>query len=67
MTTPPFTCTTCLFFSPNLANDGANGQCRRRAPHIQIFEDGNVRSIWPIVRATNFCGDHSTVAEEVEG
>ena len=67
MSLPPFTCATCVFFSPNLANSGANGQCRRRAPLMQIFDDGNTRTVWPLVRAVNFCGDHSTVAEEIEG
>lgn len=63
MTRPPFSCAGCAFFSANLATDGRNGQCRRRAPHFVIAADGARLTMWPLVRADAWCGDHATVED----
>ena len=66
MTAPPFTCSTCVFYSPNHNNNGASGQCRRHAPTLHIYEDGGRAALWPMVRAASFCGDHAEVAQAGE-
>lgn len=60
---PPFACATCIFFSENIHHP-SNGQCRAKAPTLQILADGGTRTLWPLVRSHFWCGDHA-VAEPV--
>ncbi|MFB0874562.1 MULTISPECIES: hypothetical protein [unclassified Sphingobium] len=57
-------CATCLFFSPPHVQRGfdgrpARGQCRRHAPLLDQ-SDAHFRTIWPLVYADNYCGEHAT-------
>lgn len=56
MTTPPSEplnapCETCRFYSAHWS------QCRRRAPTYDEFAD-HARTVWPIVKSNNWCGEH---------
>lgn len=64
MRIPGIACASCAFFSPNYATDGANGQCRRRAPQLVVTPDHGPRTIWPLTRAESWCGEHATVPAE---
>ena len=61
-------CATCIFFSPNPFNRGLRmrGQCRRHPPQIDMSRDMGPRSIWPMVDEDAYCGEHSTLEEELE-
>lgn len=61
-------CATCIFFAPNPFNRGIRlrGQCRRHAPQIDMQGPENrPRSIWPMVDEDAYCGEHSTLEEEL--
>lgn len=63
-------CSTCAFFFefPN-TNHGkfAIGQCRFNAPKNHVDRDGLLKTIWPVVRDTDFCGEHAVGVEEDNG
>lgn len=58
-------CDTCVFFEPG--RNGFTGRCKRNPPshvvdpnnHGERLSD-KVRSMWPIVRADEWCGEHAT-------
>lgn len=61
MTTPPSEplnapCETCRFYSAHWTKDGV-GQCRRRAPTYDEFAE-HARTVWPMVKSNNWCGEH---------
>ncbi len=57
-------CATCAFFSPSTATYArGSGQCRRHAPLLEQTERGP-RTTWPLVRDTNWCGEHAVWEEE---
>lgn len=65
---PGISCATCVFFSPppfqsRFAGQQASGQCRRHAPALDFNERGP-RTLWPLVRADAWCGEHSTIDAE---
>lgn len=58
----PVFCETCAFFRPE-RSQGFTGRCRARPP-VPVFmpeSDGKpkVRSMWPIVRSDDWCGEHA--------
>lgn len=59
----PVNCVTCAWFSPAQQSYAAgSGQCRRRAPLLEQTERGP-RTIWPLVRETQWCGEHAEWTE----
>lgn len=62
---PGAACATCVFYQPRFDNDQV-GQCRCHAPHTQRLQSGEVRTIWPGVTSTMWCGQHTTPVEETE-
>lgn len=56
-------CASCFFFSPNPRNGSAKGQCRSRAPVLDMAPDGP-RTIWPLVRPEDWCGEHAVWTDE---
>jgi hypothetical protein len=61
---PGVICATCIFFSPPWGRS-AVGQCRRSAPLLDQSSD-RLRTVWPLVQAENWCGDHSTIDSEAD-
>jgi hypothetical protein len=62
----PFTCggaLRCIFFSPHPSNAIAKGQCRLGGPTLDMAPTGP-RTIWPLVRKDDFCGEHAVWADE---
>lgn len=51
----PPKCETCAYWQP--ANRKL-GSCQIRSPHIVEVDDG-----WPIVKATEWCGEHSEFSD----
>jgi hypothetical protein len=49
-------CETCRFYSANW-NKPSIGQCRRRAPTYDEFAE-HARTVWPVVKSNNWCGEH---------
>lgn len=43
------------------------GQCRRRAPVLELRPGDGPRTLWPKVRADASCGDHMTIEEATSG
>ena len=60
------TCVDCCFYA---AKAFPTGQCRRKAPFTSFTKTdaGSVmKTIWPLTRDTDWCGDHSTIQPEVQ-
>lgn len=58
----PVGCASCVFYSPHPMG-AAKGQCRHGAPVLDMAPAGP-RTIWPLVRPTDFCGEHAVWDEE---
>lgn len=56
------TCETCCFFSRS-PNNPNKGQCRSRSPQLVQHTDGALATVWPYIRATDWCGDHGIIGE----
>lgn len=53
-------CATCVFFSPNPRAERPHGQCRFRPPVLDMAAAGP-RTIWPLVRYVDWCGEHAVL------
>lgn len=62
MSVPGLDCSSCAFYQPSFESD-AVGQCRRRSPFTHKRSDGSLRTVWPTVSSTMWCGEHATVAD----
>lgn len=64
------TCVSCAFWNRGfMSADGkAQGQCRNKAPHISFVKGAAepIRTIWPLVLFSDWCGQHSVVTEVEE-
>lgn len=61
---PGVHCSSCAFFSPppfTPRGQVSSGQCRRHAPILDPTGERGPRTMWPIVSAQAWCGEHSTV------
>jgi hypothetical protein len=54
----PQTCGSCRFFLANQVNE--YGQCRRFPPATSV-QDGAAVTLWPVVAASDWCGDFAHV------
>lgn len=60
-------CGTCAFFVafPGIRRDNGGeyvkGQCRTRAPFVDLKNPDGPKTMWPLVRNTDFCGEHAQV------
>lgn len=66
-----FSCETCLFYAlrpaqrQTTARGQTVGQCRAHAPVLVADPtSGKPMSLWPIVYADQYCGDHATLEGE---
>lgn len=59
---PGAQCGTCVFFSRNPREPDIGGQCRHSAPRLTRDGNGTLRSMWPMVKAEWWCGDHAVEA-----
>lgn len=53
----------CVMFNPFPAPAGRSatfikGQCRRRAPVLDLRSSEGPKSMWPLTRSTDWCGEH---------
>jgi hypothetical protein len=53
----PASCTLCKFYSPDLSNPQGLGICRRHPPTAFPAGPGQVMTIWPTVKQTDWCAD----------
>ena len=64
-------CVSCVFWEMlPTALDRATGslrlgKCRRRSPIAAVWPDGKPRTIYPITREEEFCGQHREPASNV--
>ena len=58
MTEPP-KCKNCIFWVGHPDPGKPMGQCRRWPPSPTLSVSG-LRSYWPLVRPTDWCGEHAT-------
>jgi len=64
-------CKSCIFFQFAKQSDGrgkvsdsnTTGVCKHDSPKIFML-DGRPRTMWPMVKTVDFCGQHSTVVVE---
>jgi hypothetical protein len=54
--TEPEACAGCRHYLANRENE--YGYCRRFPP-IPASQDGNYATLWPVTRATEWCGEFS--------
>lgn len=65
-----YTCKTCCYFLPfpgvrrDNAGEYVKGQCRVRAPFVDLKDNSGPKTLWPLVRSTDFCGEHATMVED---
>jgi len=59
---PGVTCASCVLYAPNTRKPGS-GQCRARAPELEITDMGP-RTVFPLMPAHGWCGNHSTLEQE---
>lgn len=53
------TCENCRFFNFRDAEQG--GECRKKSPTLEIGNPDNDKTgFWPMVEASDFCGDWKT-------
>lgn len=50
-------CGSCIFYSPH-PSIAYRGQCRAEPPKLSFTKEA-IKSVWPGVRETDFCGNHS--------
>jgi hypothetical protein len=58
------TCATCVFFNRSRPPHDHGGQCRHGPPKLSFGKEGT-RSLWPLVYLDSWCGQHSTLEEEI--
>lgn len=59
------TCVTCVFFNRSRPPHDHSGQCRFDAPKLSFSKEG-LRTVWPLVYADAWCGQHATLEEGVQ-
>ena len=51
-------CANCKwFYSGDPDSAGSTGECRRNAPRAHTDANATMFAIWPVVRASSFCGE----------
>jgi hypothetical protein len=65
---PGVVCATCVYFSQyqpyDLDRPLPRGQCRRHAPSLYQGEGGALKTAWPMVHETGWCGEHAQIEIE---
>jgi len=61
---PGVDCSSCVYFSPAPHGGAAFGQCRFLPPQLHFTDDGKLKTAWPLVGKSDFCGSHATPENE---
>lgn len=63
MTRP--TCFSCLFFQDGYRWETGAAKCVRHAPVFTASSTGMLTAAWPMVSASDWCGDYEFAGEEM--